>query len=84
MWVLHPRPVHSDRNVMFGFAGDGAGVATDATAVVDDETKIHGCVFCSIYGLVQFCESGHSVRPCMLKPSTKGERGFNSSVQQEG
>ena len=40
--VLHPSPVHSDWNVMFGFAGDGAGVTTDATTVVNDEAKIHG------------------------------------------
>lgn len=38
--VLHPRPIHPYRNTVFGFAGDGTGVAADAPTVIDNESKI--------------------------------------------
>ena len=39
--VLHPGAVHADRYLIFGLARDGAGVASDAFAVVDDEAVFH-------------------------------------------
>ena len=40
-YVFDPGPVNADRHVVLGFAGDGARVATDAFAVVDDEAEVH-------------------------------------------
>jgi hypothetical protein len=37
---LDPAPVHADRNLMFGLAGDRARVAADALAQIDRETVI--------------------------------------------
>ena len=39
--VLHPGAVYGEGNVVLGFAGDGAGMAADALAVVDDESVSH-------------------------------------------
>ncbi len=39
--VLHPCAVHTNRNLIFRLAGDRAGVASDAFAVVDDEAVFH-------------------------------------------
>ena len=39
--VFDPSPVHAYRHLVLGFAGHGAGVATDAFAIVDDETVFH-------------------------------------------
>ncbi len=39
--VLHPRSVDADGHVVLGFAGDRAGVAADALALVDDEAILH-------------------------------------------
>jgi len=41
-YVLHPRPVHSDRQFVFLLASDGAGMAADALTVVNDEAVVHG------------------------------------------
>ena len=38
--VLNPGSIHSNRDIMFRFAGDGTGVAADTSSIVDDETKI--------------------------------------------
>jgi hypothetical protein len=38
--VLHPSPEITDRNVVFGFAGYGAGVAADAAGLVDDKAEL--------------------------------------------
>ena len=35
--VLHPRSVHADRDVVFGFARDRTRVAADALALIDHE-----------------------------------------------
>ena len=40
--VFHPGPIHADSNVILGFARNGAGVASDALAVIDDEAVLHG------------------------------------------
>lgn len=39
--VFHPGAVYSQRYVIFGFTGNGAGVASDALSVVDDESVAH-------------------------------------------
>jgi hypothetical protein len=38
--VLHPRAIDADRDLVLAFAGDGAGVTTDAFTVVDQESEI--------------------------------------------
>jgi hypothetical protein len=35
--VLHPRSVHANGNIVFGFARHGAGMAANALALVDDK-----------------------------------------------
>jgi len=40
--VLYPSAIDAERNMIFGFAGNGAGVAADALAVIDDESVSHG------------------------------------------
>ena len=40
--VLHPGAEIAQGDVVLGLAGDRAGVASDATRVVDDETQLHG------------------------------------------
>jgi hypothetical protein len=37
---LHPTSIHANRNVVFGFAGDGAGMTSDAFSEVDGEPVI--------------------------------------------
>ena len=39
--VLHPSAVYSQRNVVFRLTGNGAGVASDALSIVDDESIAH-------------------------------------------
>ena len=39
--ILHPSAVYSQRNMIFGLTGNGAGVASDALSVVDDESVAH-------------------------------------------
>jgi hypothetical protein len=39
--VLDPGAIYSDRNLVLRFAGNSAGMAPDALAVVDDEAVIH-------------------------------------------
>ena len=39
-YILDPGPIDPDGDIMLGFAGNRAGVATDAVAIVDDESKI--------------------------------------------
>jgi hypothetical protein len=39
--VLHPRPIHSDGNVVFFFASHRAGMAADATVLIDDKSVAH-------------------------------------------
>ena len=38
--ILDPRPVHTDWNIMFGFASDGASMAADAPPIVNNEAEI--------------------------------------------
>jgi hypothetical protein len=33
--VFHPGAIHADRDIVFGFARDSAGMAADALALVD-------------------------------------------------
>jgi hypothetical protein len=40
--VLDPSAVHPDGCIMLGLAGNGAGVATDALAIVYYEGVVHG------------------------------------------
>ena len=35
--VFHPGAIHADRDIVFGFARYGAGMAADALALVDDK-----------------------------------------------
>ena len=42
--ILDPGPIDPDRDIMLGFAGNCAGVAADAVAIVDDESKIQNCL----------------------------------------
>ena len=39
--VLHPGPVHAYRHLVLGFARHGAGVTSDALAVIDYEAVFH-------------------------------------------
>ncbi len=39
--ILYPSPIHAHRNVILSFARDGAGVASDALAIVDYESVVH-------------------------------------------
>lgn len=38
--VLNPGPIYSDRHIMFRFAGHRARMASDAAAVVDNESEV--------------------------------------------
>jgi hypothetical protein len=52
--ILYPRTINADRNLMFGFAGNGARVAADALSVIDNEAKIHNGAKSKVYLIVQF------------------------------
>jgi hypothetical protein len=39
--IFHPGAIDACRHLVLGFASDGAGMAADALAVVDDEAKVH-------------------------------------------
>jgi hypothetical protein len=39
--VLDPGAVHAQRHLVLGLAGDGASVAPNALAIIDDESVIH-------------------------------------------
>src|SRR6185369_5816842 len=41
LYVLHPRAEGADGDLMLGFAGDGAGMAADALAVVNQKAISH-------------------------------------------
>ena len=41
LYILHPRPVDGEWNVVLGLAGYRAGVTTDALAVVNDKSVSH-------------------------------------------
>ena len=43
-YILDPGPIDPDGDIMLGFAGNRAGVAADAVAIVDDESKIQKCL----------------------------------------
>ena len=43
-YVLDPGPIDPDGYIMLGFAGNRAGVAADAVAIVDYESKIQKCL----------------------------------------
>ena len=42
--ILDPSPIDPDGDIMLGFAGNRAGVAADAVAIVDNESKIQKCL----------------------------------------
>ena len=46
--VLHPGPEDTEGDLIFFLARDGAGVAADATVVVDDESVFHGPTIVSV------------------------------------
>ena len=39
--IFHPGPVHTHRDLVLGFARHGAGVASDALAVIDYKAVFH-------------------------------------------
>ena len=39
-YILDPGPIDPDRNIMLCFTSNRAGVAADAVAIVDNESKI--------------------------------------------
>ena len=43
-YILDPGPIDPDRDIMLFFTGNRAGVAADAVAIVDDESKIQKCL----------------------------------------
>lgn len=43
--ILDPGAVHAQRYMVFGLAGHGAGMATDALPVIDDEAVLHSWSF---------------------------------------
>ena len=43
-YILNPGPIDPDGDIMRGFAGNRAGVAADAVAIVDYESKIQKCL----------------------------------------
>ena len=42
--VFDPRAVHTDGHLMFGLAGDCAGVTADAHVLVDDKAVSHDVI----------------------------------------
>ena len=43
-YILNPGPIDPDGDIMLGFAGNRAGVAADAVAIVYYESKIQKCL----------------------------------------
>ena len=43
-YILNPGPIDPDGDIMFCFTCNRAGVAADAVAIVDDESKIQKCL----------------------------------------
>jgi len=43
--VLDPGPVNSNRDIVFLFTGDRAGMAADAAVLIDDKSVAHENVF---------------------------------------
>ena len=41
LYVFDPGAIHSDRHVILCLARDGAGMATNALAIIDDESVFH-------------------------------------------
>jgi hypothetical protein len=39
--IFNPRPINAERNVVFRFAGNGAGVAADTFAIINNKAEIH-------------------------------------------
>ena len=43
-YILNPGPIDPNRDIMLCFTSNRAGVAADAVAIVDDESKIQKCL----------------------------------------
>ena len=43
-YILYPGPINPNRDIMLCFTSNRAGVAADAVAIVDDESKIQKCL----------------------------------------
>ena len=43
-YILDPGPINPDGDIMLCFTSNRAGVAADAVAIVDDESKIQKCL----------------------------------------
>ena len=43
-YILDPGPIDPDRDIMLCFTSNRAGVAANAVAIVDDESKIQKCL----------------------------------------
>ena len=43
-YILNPGPINSNRDIMFCFTCNRAGVAADTVAIVDYESKIQKCL----------------------------------------
>ena len=43
-YILNPGPINSNRDIMLCFTSNRAGVAADAVAIVDYESKIQKCL----------------------------------------
>jgi hypothetical protein len=41
-YILHPRAIYADGDVVLFFAGDGTGVTADAPVLIDQESVTHG------------------------------------------
>ena len=54
--ILHPRAIDAQRNMIFGFARDGAGMAANTFAVINDKPVFHQSL--SSVG------EGHEFRSC--------------------
>ncbi len=43
-YILNPGPINPDGDIMLCFTSNRAGVAADAVAIVDNESKIQKCL----------------------------------------
>jgi hypothetical protein len=70
--VFDPRSIDADRDFVFRFAGDRAGVTADALAVIDDKTKVHKILLADKKNYTQrIVESGTAICLVETGSSTK-------------
>ena len=48
-YILDPGPIDPDGDIMLCFTSNRAGVAADAVAIVDDESKIQGIFLMRVF-----------------------------------